>query len=107
MSFYIRIWQAVDVEGIQKHLLIAGDITGDCAACRELGIEYAKARNCPKCGTDFRFITSRNAGKLSRDRGGTVRRIKQRRPDLTFIDYDDYREITGKQQARDFFKTDK
>ncbi|MBI3315484.1 MAG: hypothetical protein HYZ87_00715, partial [Candidatus Omnitrophica bacterium] len=52
----------------------------------------------------FRFITSRNAGKLDRNRGGTVKRIKDRRPDLTFIDYEDYKEITGKQQAREFFK---
>ena len=104
MSFYIRVWQSCEVEGITKHLLIVGDITADCANCRELGIPYALAKNCPKCGTDFRFITSRKAGKLDRDRGGTVKRIKDRRPDLTFIDYDDYKEITGKQQAREFFK---
>lgn len=104
MSFYIRIWQACDIQEITKHLLIVGDITADCAACRELGIEYAQAKSCPKCGTVFRFITSRNAGKLDRSRGGTVKRIKDRRPDLTFIDYEDYKEITGKQQARSFFE---
>ena len=104
MSFYIRIWQACDIQEITKHLLIVGDITADCAACRELGINYHQAKSCPKCGTIFRFITSRNAGKLDRDRGGTVKRIKDRRPDLTFIDYDDYKEISGKQSAREFFK---
>ncbi|MBI3315742.1 MAG: hypothetical protein HYZ87_02040 [Candidatus Omnitrophica bacterium] len=104
MSFYIRVWQACDVQELTKHLLIVGDITADCAGCRELGIEYAQAKTCPKCGVIFRFITSRNAGKLDRNRGGTVKRIKDRRPDLTFIDYEDYKEITGKQQAREFFK---
>ncbi|MBI4431868.1 MAG: hypothetical protein HY592_00065 [Candidatus Omnitrophica bacterium] len=104
MSFYIRVWQACNVEEIKKHLLIVGDITADCANCRQLGIEYATAQSCPQCGTIFRFIASRNSGKLDRNRGGTVKRIKDRRSDLTFIDYDDYREITGKQQARDFFK---
>ena len=102
--YYIRIWQSCDIQGITKHLLIVGDITADCANCRELGIPYAGTRNCHKCGTDFKFITSRNAGKLDRGRGATVKRIKDRCPDLTFIDYDDYKEITGKQQARDFFK---
>ena len=104
MSFYIRVWQSVNVEELTKHLLIVGDITADCANCRELGVEYATAKSCPKCGTVFRFIASRNTGMLDRGRGGTVKRIKDRRPDLTFIDYEDYKEITGKQQAREFFK---
>ena len=104
MSFYIRVWQNCDLEGITKHLMIVGEVTADCANCRELGIDYAQIRNCTKCGTDFRFIASRSTGKLDRGRGATVRRIKDRRPDLTFIDYEDYKEITGKQNARDFFK---
>ena len=97
---YIRIWQACDVNEISKHLLIVGDLTADCAACRELGIDYAAAKACPECATVFRFIASRQTG----NRGGTVKRIKERRPDLTFIDYEDYKDITGKQQAREFFK---
>ncbi len=105
MNYYLRIWQLCDTQEIAKCLLIVGDLTADCSACRELGIDYAKAKNCPKCGTQFRFITSRNAGKLDRDRGATVKRIKDRRPDLTFIDYDDYKEVTGKQAARDFFNS--
>ncbi len=104
MSFYIRIWQNCDIAEITKHLLIVGDVTADCAACRELGIAYAQAKTCPKCGVVFRFITSRLAGKMDLNRGATVKRIKDRRSDLTFIDYEDYKEITGKQQAREFFK---
>ena len=102
---YIRVWQHCDVEAISKCLLIVGDVSADCSNCRELGIEYSKASHCPKCGTVFRFITSRSAGKLDGARGSTVKRIKERRPDLTFIDYDDYKEITGKQNARDFFSS--
>ena len=102
---YIRIWQACNLEEITKHLLIVGDVSADCANCRELGIEYAKEKVCPKCGTEFMFIASRNTGKLDHARGGTVKRIKDRRPDLTFIDWEDYKEITGKQNARDFFKS--
>ena len=100
---YIRIWQACDIKEITKHLIIVGDIAADCAACRELGIDYSAAKSCPKCSTVFRFIASRNTGKLDRERGGTVKRIKERRPDLTFIDYEDYKDITGKTQAREFF----
>ena len=104
MSFYLRVWQACDVAEIGKCLLIVGDITADCSACRELGIDYANAPNCPKCGVKFRFIASRSTGRLDASRGGTVKRIKDRRPDLTMIDFEDYKEITGKQSAREFFK---
>ena len=100
---YIRIWQNCDVQEISKHLLVVGDLTADCTSCRELGIDYGAAKTCPKCGTTFHFIASRNTGKLDPGRGATVKRIKDRRPDLTFIDYEDYKEITGKQQAREFF----
>ncbi len=105
MSYYIRIWQACEIEEITKHLLIVGDVSADCASCRELGIDYVKAHECPKCGTMFRFIAPRNTGRLDGARGGTVKRMKERRPDLTFIDYEDYKEITGKRQAHDFFST--
>ncbi len=104
MSFFIRVWQPVEIENVTKHLMVVGDMTADCANCRELGIDYVSSRQCPKCGTDFHFIASRSTGRLDGARGGTVKRIKDRRPDLTFIDYDDYKEITGKKQARDFFK---
>ena len=99
----MRIWQAVEAENVKKHLLIVGDITADCAACRELGIAYQQAKNCPGCGVAFHFITSRNATGGARMCGAEVKRIKDRRPDLTFIDYEDWKSITGKQAARDFF----
>jgi hypothetical protein len=104
MSFYIRVWQPCDIEGITQHLLIVGDIAADCAACRELGLEWIKTKVCPKCGTPFHFIASRNTSRLDRNRGVNIKRIKEQRPDLTFIDYEDYKEIMGKKQAREFFK---
>ena len=76
-----------------------------CPSCQTRFYDLGKEPIvCPKCGVTFRFITSRLAGPLDRNRGATVKRIKDRRPDLTFIDYQDYKEITGKQQAREFFK---
>ena len=99
MSYYLRVWQACDVAEISKHMMILGDLTADCVSCRELGIDYTQVKICPGCGTDFKFIALRNAGWI----GGAVKRVKERRPDLTIIDYGDYKEVTGKQQARDLF----
>ncbi len=101
----IRVWQTVDLEGVKAHLMIVGELTADCAPCRELGIKYAEAKTCPKCGVTFRFITARSATGGLKVSAGAVKRIKDRRPDLTFIDYDDYKSITGKQNAHDFFGT--
>jgi len=99
----IRVWQPANIENIKEHLLIVGDLTADCAKCRELGIKYAEATQCPQCGTEFMFITARSAVGAAKVAAGTVRRIKGRRPDLTFIDYSDYQSLTGKQAAKDFF----
>ena len=104
MAYYLRVWQSADVENVKKHLVIVGELTGDCASCREIGIHYAEARTCPKCGTDFKFIAYR-FGADSRNLGATVRRLKERRPDLVCIDYGDYQNATGKQSARDFFNS--
>ena len=105
MNYYLRVWQNFDVEGVKQHLLIAGDIMGDCASCREIGIKYAEAKTCPKCGTDFKYIAARQSTGSARTLAPLVKRIRDRRPDLTFIDYGDYQSATGKQSARDFFNT--
>jgi len=102
-NFFMRVWQPVDIESIKQHLLIVGDLTADCASCRALGIKYADARECPECKTVFHFITARGAVGSTMKMGSIVKRIKARRPDLTFVDYDDYKALTGKQSARDFF----
>ena len=80
---YIRIWQEQDTEEIKKHLLMAGDLAGDCLNCRQMGIDYKTAKECPGCRTVFKYIASRSP--LAD--GGLVHRIKQARPELVFIDF--------------------
>ena len=92
----MRVWKEVDIGDVSKHLLIAGALTADCSNCRELGINYANANSCPKCGTDFKYIASRTK---------EIKKIKQKRPDLIFIDFDDYKRVTGFMKAKDLFKS--
>ncbi len=94
MSDLIRVWKEMDVTDIGKHLLIAGEVTGDCSNCRELGINYSTAKACPKCGNEFKYIASRPH---------EIRKIKNKRPDLIFIDLEDYKKVTGKIKAKDLF----
>ena len=100
----LRTWQSFDIEEVEKHLLIVGDVSGDCAACRELGISYQEARECPKCKTAFKYVTSRRLETHSGERFQIVSRMRQRRPDLTFLDYEDYKRTLGRKKARDFFE---
>ncbi len=100
---FLRIWQVFDIEEVEKHLLILGDLTGDCAACRELGIHYQDARECPKCKTTFKYVTSRRLETHPGERFQIASRLKDRRPELVFIDYEDYKKTLGRKKARDFF----
>lgn len=99
----IRVFREMDLDEIHKHLLIMGDLTGDCAPCRALGIDFYKAGVCPECGTPFKFLTSRRLENHPGERFQLVRRMGEKRPDLTFIDYGDYQKLMGQKKAREFF----
>lgn len=94
MNEPIRVWKEIEVEDLSKHLLIVGLLTGDCASCKELGIDYASAKTCPACGVTFKYIASRSK---------EVRKILHKRPDLIFIDFEDYKKATGSLKARNLF----
>ena len=96
MVEFIRVWKQFDIEDISGHLLLVGDLSGDCSKCRELGIDYSSVKACPKCETTFKYIASRTR---------EVRRIKDKRPDLIFIDFEDYKKAKGKIKARDLFSS--
>lgn len=94
MHKFIRVWKEVDINEVSGHLLVVGASTGDCSKCRELGIDYSTAKTCPGCGTDFRYIASRSK---------EIKKIKKKRPDLIFIDFEDYKRETGFIKARNLF----
>ncbi|MDP2921928.1 MAG: hypothetical protein Q8O12_06165 [Candidatus Omnitrophota bacterium] len=94
MSDLVRVWKEVDIADIAKSLLIIGLSTGDCSNCRELGIDYSSAKACPKCGAVFKYIASRSK---------EIKKIKNKRPDLIFIDLEDYKKVSGSIKAKDFF----
>jgi hypothetical protein len=103
MSEYLRTFQPYDIEDVQKHLLIMGDLAGDCGSCRELGIDFYSAQSCPNCGTYFKYLTSRRFESNSGERFQIARKMREKRPDLVLIDYTDYTKVIGQKKARDFF----
>ncbi len=103
MSHWIRVWQEKDLADIEKHLLIVGDLFGDCGKCRELGLDYKTIKECPNCHIPFKYVTSRRFQTNPGERFQIVKRLAQLRQDLLWIDYDDYKNLTGRQRAREFF----
>lgn len=101
-KFYCRVAQELDYETVSKHLLIVGELTGDCFSCRQVGIDYSREKYCPQCNTDFRYISLRkNSNEI---KTGMLSRICLKRPDLTYVEYSDIKEIADRRKAKDFFK---
>ena len=103
MESWIRVWTRKDISDVQKHLLIIGDTLADCASCREIGLDLKTAKRCPGCQAEFRYVTSRRFESHPSERFQIIKHLSESRSDLTWIDYEDYRKITGRQQAREFF----
>ena len=99
MGKYIRIWQTLDIREVESRLLISGDTVGDCANCRCLGIQYDQ-KTCPQCKTEFKYLTSRRMESHPGESFRIVQRLKEKRPDLIFIDYTDYKHLSGKLKGR-------
>jgi len=100
---FIRVWQELEAEDIKKHLLVIGQISGTCQNCNNLGIDYVNAKTCSDCNTEFKFIALRPE-KEGRPVGfSNIRLIKQRRPDLIFIEYSDFKKFASSRKAQDIF----
>ena len=97
---YMRIWQEINIEDIQNHIIMVEDKYGHCPGCKQIGIELKDLKNCPGCGRTFKYATSKDAksGKVE-----IVGRTIKKLPELTFVDYDDYERVTGKKKAESLF----
>ena len=103
MNLYLRSWQSYQIDEVKNYLLIVGDSLGDCASCRELGLDPWKVSTCPQCKAKFLFIASRRSVSHPSERFLIAKRFVEKRPDLRFIDYDDFQKAIGNQIAKDFF----
>lgn len=101
MRVLIRTIKEFDLDEVCQHLLLAGDLSGDCFNCKQIGLDFSSVKNCPKCRTDFRFIASRKS-----DNFGTkilnLLHIHKKRPDLIYIEFNDLKQHKNREKARDF-----
>ena len=96
---YIRVWKDLDLDDIGRHLLIAGDPMGDCANCREVGIDISNAKSCPKCNTEFKYIATRVHSSALQ-----AKRLKAKRPDLIAIELSDFKNVQARNEAQRFME---
>ncbi len=98
----IRVWNELDIEEIRKHLFVAGELTANCENCQQLGIDFNTAALCPQCGTAFKYIAFRKKSRWSEEISA-ISRLKEKRPDLVIVDYEDIKQASGKSKARQLF----
>jgi len=96
---FIRIYKKLDIYDIQKHLMIYGDLSAQCAACQVMDVKLDNAC-CPKCGAEFKYISFRNI----RNHLPKLQKLHEQRPEVQFVDYDDYKRELGALKAKEFLK---
>lgn len=99
MKCFIRVAKELDFDEVAKHLLVVGDLKGDCFTCRQIGIDYGREKYCPGCKTDFKYVTYRKPADAP-----MIGRLMRKRPDLVYVEFSDVKEVSDTRKARDFFK---
>jgi hypothetical protein len=94
MLGFLRVWQGLEILDIEKHLIVVGELSAECFSCHKIGIDV-KANLCPNCATHFKYMGFRRHVD-----GGYIHRLKEELPHLTFIDFEDFKKLIGKREAR-------
>lgn len=96
---FIRVYKKLGINEIKEHLLIYGDLTAQCARCQAMDIKLGMP-TCPKCETEFKYISFRNV----RNHLPKLQKINDERPDIQFVDFDDYKRCISELKAKEFLK---
>lgn len=91
---FVRVWEDLDLVDVEKHLIVVGDLSAECFCCHKLGID-SKARACPDCSAIFKYIGFRRKIQIF-----YLRKVKEERPRIVIIDFDDFKKSLGKRDAR-------
>ena len=96
---FFRIYKKFYLDEIKTHLLTYGALSGTCAHCKEMDLKL-DALSCPECKNDFKFIAFQNV----RDHLPKMLKIAAERPNIIFIDYDDFKKVEGEEKAKDILR---
>lgn len=91
---FVRVWKELDVEEVAKKLIVVGELSAECFVCHNIGLDV-DTRICPYCQAGFRYMAFRR--KVD---GAYIARKQEAFPDMTFIDFDDFKHLREQNDAR-------
>jgi hypothetical protein len=94
MVSFLRVWQSVDVQDIEKHLIVVGELSAECFSCHKIGVDI-KATACPNCNTFFKYMGFRRHAD-----GAYIHKLREELPRMVFVDFEDFKKVIGKREAR-------
>jgi len=92
---FIRIYKKFHLDEVKTHLMTYGALSGTCANCKRLDLKIDNLR-CPECNTEFKYIAFQNI----REHMPKMLRISHERPQIIFVDYDDFKRLEGEEKAK-------
>lgn len=93
---FLRIYKKFYFDEVKSHTLLYGVLSGSCSNCKDIDIRLDAAA-CPNCKNAFKYIAFMNP----KDHLPKMLKIASERPDIIFIDYDDFKRIEGEMKAKD------
>lgn len=96
----IRIWHELDIKEIDDHIIIVDDLHGFCPACKTTGIKFGEMDKCPGCKREFKYAATRESGSAG---AKIITKIIKNSPQLTIVEYSDYKHHTDKNKAASLF----
>ena len=94
MKSLLRVWQELDLQDLQQHLIVVGELSCECFSCHEVGIAKS-ARACPKCQNYFKYMGFRR--KVTPQ---YLRKVKEELPHIILVDFEDFKKSLGQRDAR-------
>lgn len=100
-QIFLRAYRPFDIAEVRKSLLIAGEVSANCASCNEMGLDPKSAAICPHCNAVFKYLACRRIETHPGERFQYAARMAGLRPDLTLIDLGDFQKTDSSAKARD------
>lgn len=98
----IRVWQELDIEEINKQLVIADDSDATCNNCKHLGLKFPDHVKCPACGSQFNYVLPANNSIELINR--LFAKIKKANLKCRIIEREDYQKAKAKTDIHSLFK---
>ncbi len=96
---FLRIYKKFHLDEVKFHLLTYGALSGTCANCKRMDLKL-DVLQCPECGAEFKYIAFQNI----RDHLPKMLKISHERPNIVFVDYDDFKKLEGEEKAKNILR---